>query len=130
MPLTCDWHGLLCHSFPEQYLQTARRVVCVAQAKELAAPAEPRVQGRVFAADFAVPAQGSAVEPQVGLSIELVLQMVCEGIVGRVMARAIQGTVADSPNGLVFDDDRKPLACLFADFAPAGNEHRHMPLWG
>jgi hypothetical protein len=129
MPLTGDRHGLLRHSFPEQYLQTARGVVCVAQAKEFAAPAEPRVQGRVFATDLAVPTQGSTVEPQVGLAIELVLQMVSEGIIGRVMAHAIEGTVADAPNGLVFHDDREPLACLVADFAPAGDEHRHVTFY-
>jgi hypothetical protein len=83
----------------------------------------------VFAADLAVPTQGATVEPQVGLSIELVLKVVRQGIVGRVMAGAIEGAVADSPNGLVFDDDREPLACLLADFAPAGDEHRHTFSW-
>jgi hypothetical protein len=97
----------------------------VAQAEKFDAPAEPRVQRRMGAADLAVATQGAAVEPQVGLSIELVLQVVSQGFIGGVMARAIEGTVADSPHGLVFDDDREPLARLGANLAPAGDEHRY-----
>jgi hypothetical protein len=78
----------------------------------------------VYAAYLAVAAEGATVEPQVSLPIELILQMVSQRIVGRVMARATHGAVADAPNGLLFGDYGEPLACFVADLALAGDEHR------
>src|SRR5512138_3749434 len=68
------------------------------------------------------------IEPQVGLSIELVLQMVSKRLIGGVMSGATEGAVADSPNGLPFDDDGEPPAFFVADLALAGDEHTYLLL--
>jgi hypothetical protein len=122
--LACDPRGLLRHSSAEHDSQAVRSLVYLAEAEKFGAPAEPRMQRRVLAADLAFAAQGPAVEPQIGFPIELELQVVSQRIVRGVMARASEGAVADSPNVPLFDHDSEPLACFAAVFALASDEHR------
>jgi hypothetical protein len=121
--LARDRYRLLSGSFPEQYFQAVCRVMRVAQAEEPGAPAEPRMKSRVLAADFAASAQSSPIQPEVGLSIELVLQMMGQRILRGIMACTPQRAVADSPDEFLLDHDREPSACLGADLALPSDKH-------
>src|SRR5204862_4974665 len=95
VPLANRWRRLRHQSLSEQNLQTARRLVPLAQHEQLRSAAESGAERRALAADLAIGRRGATIQPQVGLAIELILQVVSErffrGVMPRTSERAIPG---------------------------------------
>jgi hypothetical protein len=94
-----------------------------AQNEELRVASEAGAQSGRLAADLTVARWDAALEPQIRLAIELVLQMMCERFLRSVVARALQRTVARTSGTLPLDHDCVPFAGLRADFAFARGKH-------
>jgi hypothetical protein len=99
-------------------LQAVRGLVLLAQNEELRIAPEPRTQVGRITADLTILC-ASTLEPQVGLTVELVLQMMSERFLRGFVARASQGAIAGTSHRLPFHHDRVPLACVRTDFALA-----------
>jgi hypothetical protein len=76
--LGCSRRCLPGEALLKQPLQAGCRLVLAAQNKELRVAAEPRTQSGWLTADFTVARRGAALEPQVSLAIELILQVMSE----------------------------------------------------
>jgi hypothetical protein len=73
---------------PEKRFEARGGLMAGTQYEELRVPPEPGAQRRVFAANFTFAANRSAIEPEVGLAIELILQVVRERLIGRSVTGA------------------------------------------
>jgi hypothetical protein len=62
----------------KHFLQAGGRLVLAAQSNELRVATEPCTQSGRLTADFTVARRGAALEPQVSLAIELILQVMSE----------------------------------------------------
>src|SRR6516225_2904322 len=75
---------------------------------------EPGTQRRPPTADFTIPWRVAALEPQVSLAIQLVLQVMSESVIRRIVAGAAERAVASAPHCLPVDHHRVPLASVCA----------------
>src|SRR6516162_10671171 len=91
--------------------------------------AEPGTQRRPPTADFTIPWRVAALEPQVSLAIQLVLQVMSESVIRRIVAGAAERAVASAPHCLPVDHHRVPLASVCAVITPACRQHVWPPVW-
>ena len=76
-------------------------------------------QSRWLTADLTVARRHPALEPQVGLAVELILEMVSQRVFRRVVARARESAVAGTSHTLPLDHDGVPFTGVRTDFALA-----------
>jgi hypothetical protein len=76
--LGCGRCWLLGEALSKQFLEAGCRLVLAAQSKEFRVAAQSRTQSGRLTADFTVARRGAALEPQVRLAVELILEVMSE----------------------------------------------------
>ena len=99
-----------------------------AQNEEWRVAAKPCTQSGWLTADFTVALRGAALEPEVCLAIESILQVMSERLRRRIMASARERTVADTSGSLTLDHDCVPFAGINTDFTLTRGEHVYAPV--
>jgi hypothetical protein len=89
---------------------------------------EPGTQRRPPTADFTIPWRVTALEPQVSLAIQLVLQVMSDSVIRGIVTGAAERAVASAPRCLPVDHYRVPLASIGAVIAPACRQHIWPPV--